>query len=277
MNSAFKSPLEIAKGACAAAQAKSSWSIPQMLIMGILAGAYVAFAGFFVTAISQDLAAFVGSGMAKFLMGIAFSAGLAMIVVAGGELFTGNCMMPLGTLAGCQPFFGVLRNWFWVYLSNLLGALLVVSLLYGSGLWRGGVGVRALEIAADKMSLPFGEAFFRGILCNWLVVLAVWMSMAAADVAGKILAIFFPIVAFVASGFEHSVANMYFMSMGMLVRGNEAVVTASGIPAEKLAHVGMGGFFHNLLPVTLGNMVGGILFVAVFYYLVFREKLKELP
>jgi len=276
MNTAFKSPVEIAKGACASSKAKSSWSIPQMIIMGTLAGAYIAFAGFLATVVSQDLATYVGVGMGKFITGAVFSTGLMLVVIAGGELFTGNCMMVLGSFAGCQPFRGVARNWFWVYVANFLGSVLVALLIYYSGLWRGAVGVNALKIAAGKMSIPFMEGFFRGILCNWIVVLAVWMSMAAVDVAGKIWAIFFPIMAFVASGFEHSIANMYFMTMGMLVKGSEAVATASGLSAEKLASVGIGGFFQNLIPVTLGNMVGGILFVAVFYYLVFQKKLEDL-
>ena len=119
------------------------------------------------------------------------------------------------------------------------------------------------------------QAFFRGILCNWIVVLAVWMSMAAVDVAGKIWAIFFPIMAFVASGFEHSIANMYFMTMGIFLKGSETAIAASGLSAEQLSSVGIGGFFQNLIPVTLGNMVGGIFFVAVFYYLVFQKKLED--
>jgi len=120
------------------------------------------------------------------------------------------------------------------------------------------------------------QAFFRGILCNWLVVLAVWMSMAATDIIGKIFAIFFPIMAFVASGFEHSIANMYFMAVGIFVKGNEAVVSAAELAPDKLAAVNWGGYIHNLVPVTLGNMVGGILFVAVFYYLVFKQNLEKM-
>lgn len=271
----FKSPAELALGACAAAKAKSSWSVSQMLIMGILAGAYIAFGGFLCTVVTQDLAKFVGVGAAKFLGGAVFSVGLMMVVIGGAELFTGNCLMPLGTFAGCQPFAGVARNWFWVYIANFLGSVLVAALIYYSGLWNGAVGVNALKIATGKMNLPIGQAFVRGILCNWIVVLAVWMSMAATDIAGKIFAIFFPIMTFVASGFEHSIANMYFMTLGLFIKGSDAIVTASGLPAEKLANVTVGGFLHNLVPVTLGNMVGGILFVAVFYFLVFKKKLEE--
>jgi len=124
------------------------------------------------------------------------------------------------------------------------------------------------------MSLPVVQAFFRGVLCNWVVVLAVWMSMAATDIVGKIFAIFFPIMTFVASGFEHSIANMYFMSLGLFLKGNNSVVSASGITPDRLAALDVVGFFRNLVPVTLGNMAGGILFVAVFYFLVFRNNLE---
>lgn len=272
----YKTPAELAKAACASARSKCAWTLPQILLMGLLAGAYVAFGGFLNTVVTQDLAQYAGVGLTKFLGGAAFSLGLMLVVIGGGELFTGNCLMPLGTLAGCAPLGGVLRNWFWVYLSNWAGALLVAALLFHSGLAVGPVGANALKIAATKMSLPFGQAFLRGILCNWLVVLAVWMAMAAQDIIGKIFAIFFPVMAFVACGFEHNIANMYFMALGILVKGNPEVVATAHLDPGKLDAVSLGGYFHNLIPVTLGNMVGGILFVAVIYYLVFRNHLENL-
>ena len=272
----FKTPVELAKAACAAAKTKSAWTVPQMLIMGLLAGAYIAFGGFLNTVVTQDLAKYAGVGVTKFLGGAVFSVGLMLVVIGGAELFTGNCMMPLGTLSGCAPLSGVLRNWFWVYIANFIGSILVAVIIYLSGLATGPVGANALKIAAAKMSLPMDQAFFRAILCNWLVVLAVWMSMAATDIIGKIFAIFFPIMAFVASGFEHSIANMYFMAIGIFVKGNEAVVTAAELSPDKLAAVDWAGYVHNLVPVTIGNMVGGILFVAVFYYLVFKHNLVKM-
>ncbi len=123
---------------------------------------------------------------------------------------------------------------------------------------------------------PFVQAFVRGVLCNWLVTLAVWMTMASTDVTGKIWASFFPIMAFVASGFEHCVANMYFLTVGMLLRGNPAAAAASGLTEQALSSVGMGGYLANMVPVTLGNIVGGAFFVAVLYYFVYRESLKDL-
>ena len=272
----YKTPAELTQAACASARAKCAWSLSQLLLMGVLAGAYVAFGGFLYTVVTQDLAQYAGVGVTKFLGGAAFSLGLMLVVIGGGELFTGNCLMPLGTLAGCASPRAVLRNWFWVYVSNWGGALLVAELIHLSGLASGAVGVNVLKIASAKMNLSMDQAFFRGILCNWLVVMAVWMSMAAQDIVGKVFSIFFPIMAFVASGFEHSIANMYFMALGIFAKGDAAVVAAAELAPEKLASVGLGGYLHNLIPVTLGNMVGGILFVAVAYYLVFQKNLENM-
>jgi formate/nitrite transporter len=271
----YKSPVEIARSACDVAKTKSSWTIPQMLLLGILAGAYIAFGGFLYTVVTQDAARFVGVGISKLLGGAVFSVGLMMVILGGAELFTGNCLMPLGTLAGCQPFSGVVRNWFWVYTGNFAGSVLVAFLIFTSGLCNGSVGINAFNIAAGKMTIPVLEACARGILCNWIVVLAVWMSMAATDVIGKIFAVFFPIMTFVASGFEHSVANMYFMSLGMFLKAAGIQTTTTGLLPEQLDAVGIGGFLHNLIPVTVGNMIGGILFVAFFYFIVFRNKLEQ--
>jgi len=272
----FKTPVELAKSACLAAKAKVAWSIPQMLLLGVMAGAYIAFGGWLMTVVTHDLAAHMGLGFSKFLGGAIFSVGLMLVVIAGAELFTGNCMMPLGVMAGYIPMSGVVRNWFWVYVANLLGSVIVALLIFYSGLWKGPIGINAFKIAAGKMSLPIGEAIFRGILCNWLVVLAVWMSMAATDIIGKIWAIFFPIMAFVASGYEHSIANMYFMALGILLKGDPSTVSGAGLCQEVLSQVSIGGYFHNLIPVTIGNLVGGILFVAIFYYLVFRTHLEDI-
>ncbi|MDO9508762.1 MAG: formate/nitrite transporter family protein [Thermovirgaceae bacterium] len=274
--SSFKTPVELAKTACLAAKAKVSWSIPQMLVLGTMAGAYIAFGGWLMTVVTHDLAATMGVGFSRFLGGAVFSVGLMLVVIAGAELFTGNCMMPLSVMAGCTPMSGVFRNWFWVYFANLIGSVLVALIIYYSGLWKGPIGVHAFKIAAGKMNLPIGEAVFRAILCNWLVVLAVWMSMAATDIIGKVWAIFFPIMAFVASGFEHSIANMYFMTLGLLLKGDLSIVSGAGLSDEVLSNVSIGGYLHNLIPVTIGNMIGGILFVAVFYFLVFRSNLEDL-
>ena len=272
----MKSPAELAKLACTVSKVKGNLSVRQMLLMGILAGAYIAFAGWLMTVVSHDMAQHFGSGVTRLMSGAVFSVGLMLVVICGSELFTGNCMMPLGYFAGCTPLPKILRNWGWVYTANLLGSILVAALIYFSGLADNAVGGRALQVAAGKMSIPFGQAFFRGILCNWIVVLAVWMSMAATDIVGKVWAIFFPIMTFVAAGFEHSIANMYFMTLGLFLKGTPVAVTASGLTEPALANISIGGFMSNLIPVTLGNMLGGILFVAVFYYFIFKDGLTDI-
>ncbi|MGI6251872.1 MAG: formate/nitrite transporter family protein [Aminivibrio sp.] len=272
----MKTPAELARAACIASRVKGNLSIAQMLLMGILAGAYIAFAGWLMTVVSHDMPQFSGSGFTRFLSGVVFSTGLIFVVISGSELFTGNCMMPLGYLAGYTPLKKILRNWGWVYFANLLGSILIAALIFFSGLADNAVGGRALQVASDKMSLPFLQAFCRGILCNWIVVLAVWMSMAADNVIGKIWAIFFPIMAFIASGFEHSVANMYYMSLALMLKGTPAAVAPSGLSDQAMAVISPGGFFGNLIPVTLGNIVGGVLFVAIFYYFIFRDSLADL-
>jgi len=272
----MKTPAELAKLACTVSKVKGNLSVRQMVLMGTLAGAYIAFAGWLMTVVSHDMTQHLGSGFTRLASGAVFSVGLMMVVISGSELFTGNCMMPLGYLAGCTPMKKILRNWGWVYTANLVGSLLIAALIYFSGLADNAVGGRALQIASSKMALPFGQAFFRGILCNWIVVLAVWMAMAATDIVGKVWAIFFPIMTFVAAGFEHSIANMYFMALGIFLRGTPAAVTASGLSEQAISNIGVGGYMSNLIPVTLGNMVGGILFVAVFYYFIFKDGLTDI-
>jgi formate/nitrite transporter len=272
----FRTPLELAKAACVSAKIKSTLTIREMMVLGTLAGAYISFGGYLNIVVTQDMAQHMGVGFTKLIGGAVFSIGLMIVVVAGAELFTGNCMMPLGTLAGCAPWKGVLRNWFWVYIANLLGTLIVAFLVYESGLWRGAVGVNALRIAATKMSIPFWEAFVRGILCNWIVVLAVWMSMAALDVTGKLFSAFFLIMTFVACGFEHSIANMFFLEIGLLVSGNNAVTEAAKIDPALMNNVTIGGYFGNIIPVTLGNIVGGMFFVACLYFLAYRPNLGKI-
>ena len=254
----------------------------KLLVLGILAGAYIAFGGEISNMIGHDAAAFVGVGLAAFIKGAVFSFGLMLVVIAGAELFTGNTMITMSVLDGKSKFSGLMYNWSIVYVANLLGSLLVAYLMFGSGLLEGAnvaVGAAALKTAAGKASLLFWPAFFRGILCNWLVCLAVWMALTSRNTIGKVWAIFFPIMVFVASGFEHSIANMYFIPVGILLKGvNEVVAaaTAAGLAPEKLANVGLYGFFvKNLIPVTLGNIVGGGFFVATLYWLALVRKSKK--
>jgi formate transporter len=254
----------------------------KLLVLGILAGAYIGFGGEISNMIGHDAAQFVGVGLAAFIKGAVFSVGLMLVVIAGAELFTGNTMITMSVLDGKSKLNGLLYNWSIVYVANLIGSVLVAYLMFGSGLLEGpnvAVGAAALKTAAGKASLAFWPAFFRGILCNWLVCLAVWMALTSRNTIGKVWAIFFPIMAFVASGFEHSIANMYFIPVGILLKGvNEVVAaaTAAGLAPEKLANVGLYGFFvKNLIPVTLGNIVGGGFFVATLYWLAYVRQGKK--
>ncbi len=272
----FLAPGEVAKAIIGVGKAKTSLSVMQMVILGILAGAFIGFGSELATMVSFDMSKFLGVGFAKFIFGSVFSVGLILVVIAGAELFTGNNLIFIGVLTGDVKFSKMLNNWFWVYVANFIGSLLLVWIMYATGLWKTGdfgVGAKALAIANGKVNLAWGAAFARAIGCNWLVCLAVWLAVASKDVVGKIFAIYFPIMAFVASGFEHSVANMYFIPMGILLKNNADVVAAAGL-TDKLANLNWGGFVNNLIPVTLGNIVGGAFFVSALYWAVYSKGKK---
>ena len=270
-------PAAIANAFCTIGKTKASLSLAKMIILGILAGAYISFGAQLATIATYDTAKYVGDGIAKILFGSVFSVGLMLVVIAGAELFTGNNLIVVGTLNKNVSVGELLNSWFWVYVANFVGSLLVVWLMYLTQLWKTGnfaVGARALAIANGKVTMSWGAAIARGILCNWLVCLAVWMAVAAKDVPGKILGIYFPIMAFVTSGFEHSIANMYFIPMGMLLKNNSAVVEAAGLTGQ-LNKLNIGGLlFNNLLPVTIGNIIGGAFFVATLYWYVYLREEK---
>ncbi|HDL60021.1 MAG TPA: formate/nitrite transporter family protein [candidate division WOR-3 bacterium] len=255
---------------------KTHFIFYKLFILGILAGVYIGFGAELATMVGHDVAKYMGVGMAKLIMGAVFSVGLMLVVIAGAELFTGNNLIFLSVLDKRAPVWRLFYNWIVVYIANLIGSLLLVILMYWSGLWKTNgylVGATALKIANAKVNLSFLEAFARGVGCNWLVCLAVWIAFSARQTIGKIFAIFFPIMAFVASGFEHSVANMYFIPMGMFLKNIPHVVAAAGYP--DLSNLNMYGFWvRNELPVTLGNMVGGAFFVAMLYWIVYiwRER-----
>jgi len=257
--------------------AKTQASVLKLTILGIFAGVYIGFGAQLAIMVTHDMAAFLGVGMAKLIGGAVFSVGLMLVVIAGAELFTGNNLIFLSVLDRQVRVSRLLRNWTIVYFANFVGSLLLVLLMYWSGLWKtdgGLVGAKALAIANSKVNLTFLQGFARGIMCNWLVCLAVWMAVSARTVVGKVWAIFFPIMAFVASGFEHSVANMFFIPMGLALKGQTAIVTAAGL-ADKLSQLTIGGMVMNLIPVTLGNIVGGSFFVATLYWIVYLRGEKK--
>lgn len=239
------SPAEVARNYLTIGRAKAEMPAFRQLLLGIMAGMFIALAG---------MASIFGNVYVNKALGAAiFPAGLAMVLVAGSELFTGNCLLILPLLQKEIRLAAMLRNWLVVYAGNLIGALAVTGICVGSGLRAGPVAEAAAATAAAKAALPFAAAFFRGVGCNILVCIAVWMSFAAKDVAGKVLAVFFPIMAFVICGFEHSVANMFYLPFG-------------GAPLM--------GCIRNLIPVTLGNIVGGG-FVAAVYWRAYLKGKKE--
>lgn len=271
-------PPEMAKRAEAIGVAKAGLSAPRLLVLGALAGAFIAFGAIFATVAATGSAG-LPYGVGRALTGLVFCLGLVLVIVGGAELFTGNNLIVMALASGRITIGDVLRNWVLVYLGNLVGAVFVAALVFLAGHHEGAggqVGLTALKIANAKCAIPFVEAFARGVLCNLLVCLAVWLCFSARSTADKVLAILFPISAFVAAGFEHCVANMYFVPIGLFIRAGAGPEfwERAGTNPEAFAELGLGGFMANLLPVTLGNIVGGALLVGVVYWFVY---LREEP
>lgn len=252
---------------------KANTRVSRLFVLGILAGAFIAFASEGSNAAIYNIP---WAGVGKTLAGAIFTTGLMMVIVAGSELFTGNTLMVAALAQKRITLWGMLRNWITVYAGNFIGALLIAWLVFMSGQldFTGGLlGGFTIKTAAYKVSLSFSKAFIMGILCNWLVSLAVWMAYGTKDMAGRLLAIFFPIWLFITSGFEHCVANMYYIPAGILAKSNPEWVKNAislGVTPEKISHLTWGNFFtHNLIPVTLGNLVGGVVFTGMAYWFVY--------
>jgi formate/nitrite transporter len=243
-----------------------------VLILAFLAGAYVAFASEGSTMASYNLLANDGTyGLGKVLTGAVFGTALMLIILAGGELFTGNSLIIVSVMDRKVTVRAMLLNWLLVYIGNFAGSLCIAVMMYHSGLFNsssGALGGMVIKIASYKTALPFLSAFFLGVMCNWLVCLAVWVSYGAADTAGKVLAMFFIVGLFATSGFEHSIANMYYISAGILAKQNPQWLAMSHIPADQLANLNWLNFIvRNLIPVTLGNITGGAGMVGILYWL----------
>lgn len=258
MGSNFLSPSEIAQAAVESGAAKTKLSVGQLLVLGILAGAFIALGGLFdirVTAGMPDSA-----GTLKALVGGAvFPIGLMLVIIAGAELLTGNmATIPIALFSRKASFAGLVKNWFWVLVGNLLGSLLVAALfgvaahLLTADPWK----ATTIAIAMSKVKLSFGATVASAIGCNWLVCLAVWLAIGAKDIVGKIFGIWFPIMAFVAIGFQHVVANMFFIPAGMMVG----------------AHISIGQLIVELIGAFIGNTIGGALFVAFAYWFTYLRK-----
>jgi len=266
----LKKPNEIAVAIREAGRKKTQLSLDRMFILGILAGVYIGFGAQLATTVSMDLAPKVGVGLSNMISGGVFSVGLMLVVLGGAELFTGNNLIWLSFLSRRSKATAVLRNWTIVYLGNFVGSILLATLIFIGGFYTMGgnaLGIRALTIANGKVNIGFIQLIARGIVCNWLVCLAVWTATSAEDTTGKILACFFPIMAFVASGFEHSIANMFFIPIGILLKGVPNLVSQAGLNLEYLTWTGF--LTRNLIPVTIGNVIGGGFFVATLYWYVY--------
>ncbi len=258
--------------------AKANSGFLKVFLLAILAGVYIGFGCEISTLSAHDGAGFLGFGPNRILAGAVFSLGLMLVVIAGGELFTGNVLIVGSVLDGKISKMGLLKNWTLVYFSNLIGAVLLAIIVFYANGWQQNdlqVGVYALKIGVGKVNLSFAEAFTRGILCNWLVCLAVWMSAASRNVIGKIFAIFFPIMAFIALGYEHCVANMFYIPKAMMLATRPEIVAAANVAADKLEHLNMLGFINNLIPVTLGNITSAAIFLAFFYWAAYLKTQKE--
>ena len=256
---------------------KARASSKKLLVLSFLAGAFIAMAAQGSTFASFNLLANKETlGLGKLIQGLTFTPGLIFVLIAGAELFTGNKLMIVSVVDKKLKLKELLRAWGIVYLGNFLGSVFVAFLLLKSGQWNNAdalVGARTILIANGKVNLGFSKAFVLGILCNWLVCLAVWMSFGSDSQVGKMLSAFFPVTLFVLSGFEHSIANMYYVPAGILAKSIPEYVAATGLDQAALSSLNWGGFFtQNLIPVTLGNIVGGGLFVAIAYWLAFRNK-----
>lgn len=306
--SGFLGPAELAHSFVDAGVKKSRIPIFKMMLLGTLAGLYIGFAAHLATTVATGWT--IGGtpalfGLKKFVIGCVFSVGLMLVIIPGSELFTGNNLMTVSLCHGRLGFGGLFRNWIPVYVSNLAGSVILAGIIAaGTGLLDSAVGATSIDIAIGKVSAaPQGidhnvAYFFRGICCNFLVCIAVMMAIAAKYIAGKIWAIFFPIMAFVASGFEHCVANMYFIPAGIFAKNFDNAVLASkkggaailasdlaadasltekaAVAREALGSLNWASMWtHNLVSVTIGNIVGGAIFVGVVYYFLYVHGIEK--
>jgi formate transporter len=264
-------PPEMARKAEQVGVSKAGMDALTMFGLAILAGAFIAMGAVFATTTAAG-GADLPYGVVRLLAGLTFSLGLILVVVAGAELFTGNNLIVMAWASRRVSTLRLLRNWAIVYAGNFVGAIATAALLYAAKQYefgKGAVGDTALTIAATKTGYGWGQALVLGALCNALVCIAVWLCYSARTTADKVLAIIPPIAAFVASGFEHSVANMYFIPYGLFVKSNEAFVSSQkGLP--DLSNLTWSNFlWANLVPVTIGNIVGGAVMVGAVYWFVY--------
>lgn len=265
-------PAEVAKNYVAIGKGKVNIPIVKLIVLGLMAGAFVALGGVSSTAVAVSLSE---ASFGKFLGACIFPGGLTMVLLAGSELFTGNALLVIPFLEKEIKLGGVFKNWIFVYVGNFIGSILVASAIVFShqvGMFNNGLAVSIISTAATKCSLSFSDAFIRGIMCNFLVCIAVWISFVAKDVANKIIGLFFPILIFVICGFEHCVANMYYISAGLLAKANPVYLEAAKAAGVNLSALTLKGFLvDNMIPVTLGNIAGGLFVGCIYWYLYLKK------
>lgn len=268
----MNSSKEIIEGNMNGAINKATMKTGKLMILGILAGMFIA-----LGAATSNTAAhgIQDVGLARTIIGTIFPVGLLMIVLVGGELFTGNCMIIMAVMDKRIKTSQMLRNLVIVWLTNLIGSLIIAFLIYYSGnldYSGGGLGAYTIKIAVGKIALSPVKCIASGILCNILVCMAILMGAASKEVIGKVFAIWFPIYAFVIGGFEHVVANMYYIPAGLIAAMNPAYVAKAqelyGFTDEQIASLNLSGVLHNFIPATIGNILGGMVFVACLVYFV---------
>ncbi len=260
----MKSPAAIASTYESVGTDKTKMPFLKTFLLGILAGSFIALGG-----LGSQIASACASdpSSARLISSVVFPIGLFMVLVGGAELFTGNCLIFIPVLSKKATVKGMLRNWCIVYVGNMVGGIIIAALAAFSHIYSfndGGLAASVVSTAVAKANISFSDGFLRGILCNILVCMAVWCSFAADELSGKILALWLPVMLFIIGGFEHCVANMYFIPAGMMASA------IYGIPADSLSLFGF--FVTNLIPVTLGNIIGGSLFVGATYYAVYLKK-----
>jgi len=282
MENIYNTPSETIDGNIKAGVTKANLNIWKMIFMGVMAGGFIAFGG---EASNVAAHAITNVGLARVVAGLIFPVGLMMIVLVGGELFTGNCLLIMDIMDKKVTVAQVIRNLVVVYFSNMLGAFIVTALTFWSRQFNyssGLLGAYTIKVAVGKCSLDFFPAFCSGILCNILVCIAILMAGTAKDIIGKLFAILFPILAFVTSGFEHCVANMFYIPAGILAATNPDYVRmaeeAYGLTADQIhSALSFSGYLSNLGPVTLGNIIGGMVCVGIVFYEINKSKFCNPP
>ncbi len=271
-------PSEMARRAEYVGVSKAEAPKLKIFALSILAGAFISMGAVFATTVATGAAGTLTYGVTKLLVGFVFCLGLILVVVGGAELFTGNNLIVMAWASGKVSSRLLARNWVVVYVGNFFGSIGMAVLMFMSRQYAfdgGEVGKVALSIANGKVNLDFGQAIILGILCNILVCLAVWLTFSARSTIDKIAAIIFPVTAFVAAGFEHSIANMYFIPIGLLIKIFDPNFTA-GTGLDLINLTWSTFFINNLLPVTIGNIIGGAVFVATLYWAIFLRQPNHL-